>query len=66
MDWPWVYEELKRWRKLLEEFMHIPGVDEHVEKLTALINFILDMRWPEKPIGSIEWRAIRRDGTKAK
>ena len=30
----------------------VPGVDEHVEKLTALINFILDMRWPEKKIST--------------
>ena len=44
VDWPWVYNELKRWRSVLEGFLHIPGVDEHVEKLTALINYILDIR----------------------
>ena len=33
VDWPWVYEELKRWRKLLEEFMHIPGEVNSTDKL---------------------------------
>ena len=50
VDWLWVYTELKRWRTTLDSFLHIPGVDEHVEKLTALLNFVLDMRWPVKKI----------------
>ncbi len=43
---------LKKWRSVLEGFMHIPGVDEHVEKLTALINYILDISWPVKKIST--------------
>ena len=52
VNWPWVYTELQKWRKVLEGFMHIPGVDKHVEKLTALINYILDMKWPVKKIST--------------
>ena len=52
VDWDWVYYELLKWKKLLEQFLHIPEVDEHVEKLTSLINYVLDMRWPVKKIST--------------
>ena len=53
IDWDWVHETLtKDWWRTLEDIQRIEDVDEQVERVTALLNFVLDSRWPVKKIST--------------
>ena len=53
IDWSWVHETLtKDWWRTLEEIQRKDDVDEQVERVTALLNYILDTRWPVKKIST--------------
>ena len=53
VDWNWMWECLTRdWWATLEQIKQIQDIDEKTERLTALLTFLLDLRWPVKKIST--------------